>query len=114
MCRHYDLRQLLYTCPFFFISLCTTNHILQLGAICCKWFQVVHREYLIEALFESLNLDLKTFMEYIMQCQVYVVLQIVQINISVLAIRLEFYLWVAREGEIQGEIFKFHLQVIKC
>jgi hypothetical protein len=51
-------------------------------------------------------------MEHEMQCQIDVVLKVIQCDISVLSIRLKFDFRVSRESEIQREIFKSRLLVI--
>lgn len=63
MCRDEKLLQFLHISPFFLVSLGPAYHILKFSNRGRERFEIIHRENLVETLFEGLNLDLHCFME---------------------------------------------------
>ena len=83
VCGHYELGQLLHIAPLVLVSLRAANHIFQLHAIRSERLQVIHGEDLVKALLEGLSLNLQALMEYLVHGQIYIVLQVVKIDLGV-------------------------------
>ena len=88
-----------------------TYEVLQLVRRVGEGSQIVIGEDVVEALLEGLQLDLHSFMEHVMQCKVYVLLQGIQGHVFGFSICLQFYVIVTWESEDQAEVFEFRARL---